>query len=687
MSTYRQFAERILFATSMEEKLAEPQGTLSDEDRGEGGLVLKAPLRPAELQFSTQGRRAPMPGVHQLAGERERGVLLHFFCNHELLATELMALALLKFPDAPADFRKGLLRTLREEQLHTQWYLQRMAECGVSFGEYPVNGFFWRHIAGMASPLDYVSRLSLTFEQANLDYAEYFSARFAEAGDGTTAALLQRIYQDEIAHVGYGLKWFRRWKGVDRTDWQAYQELLPFPLSPARAKGTVGFNAAGRRKAGLDAEFISGLQLYSQSRGRPPWLYLFNPQAEGAAAANDPEAADSATRQLASDLDTLAIFLARAEDVVVLHRQPRAEFLQSLQSLGVEIPAQEILERGRISDRSPLRSRKLGRLRPWGWSADSHALLRDLLPNLAGGPGVGAWNEATRRLYAKSTAAEVLRELPWQETFGDRQIIGSPERTLEEIWQAGQTALVKANFGLAGRSMVRLDQGDDPGPLAAMQAAPGGCIVEPWLDRVADFSIQYEVEPDQWPRLKGWVRLHCEPGGRFTACAASGTFTRLLPPEIAQFLHQQGPHWLKQLYTEAIPAVLANLLKGTNFRGALGIDAFFYRDSAGAIRLKPIVEINPRCTMGRVTLELLRVAAPGRTVLLRIFGKRALRRAGLPDFNAAAQQLALQHPLKVADPRRVESGCFPLNDPATAHSFLGMACVAHRAIGPTDFAL
>ena len=31
----------------------------------------------------------------------------------------------------------------------------------------------------------------------------------------------------------------------------------------------------------------------------------------------------------------------------------------------------------------------------------------------------------------------------------------------------------------------------------------------------------------------------------------------------------------------------------------------------GRCRLKPIVEINPRFTMGRVTLEILRQAAPG----------------------------------------------------------------------------
>ena len=122
--------------------------------------------------------------------EESRGVLLHFFANHELLAAELMALALLKFPDAPRAFREGLANTLREEQLHTRWYVNRMNQCGVTFGQYPLNRFFWDAVSTMDCPLDYVSRLSLTFEQANLDYARYFAGVLDEAGDKTSASIL-----------------------------------------------------------------------------------------------------------------------------------------------------------------------------------------------------------------------------------------------------------------------------------------------------------------------------------------------------------------------------------------------------------------------------------------------------------------------------------------------------------------
>ena len=112
--------------------------------------------------------------MHRLEKKEERGRLLHFFANHELLATELMALVLLKFPDAPATFRKGVLQTLKDEQEHTRLYLARMKACGIEFGALPVSGYFWRCVAPMENPIDYVAGLCLTFEQANLDFAQRF---------------------------------------------------------------------------------------------------------------------------------------------------------------------------------------------------------------------------------------------------------------------------------------------------------------------------------------------------------------------------------------------------------------------------------------------------------------------------------------------------------------------------------
>src|ERR1043166_9310732 len=206
----REFAERVLFATTLEEKLRRPAG-ITDERPGVALVAPDSPGRPATLRFKPHGTgQARFPPMHRLEQRRERGRLLHFFANHELLATELMALVLLKFPDAPAAFRRGVLQTLADEQEHTRLYLERMNACGIGFGELPVSGYFWRCVAPMENPIDYVAGLCLTFEQANLDFARHFARGFASVGDADTAKLLDRIHRDEIGHVAYGLKWFRR---------------------------------------------------------------------------------------------------------------------------------------------------------------------------------------------------------------------------------------------------------------------------------------------------------------------------------------------------------------------------------------------------------------------------------------------------------------------------------------------
>ena len=129
----------------------------------------------------------------------------------------------------------------------------------------------------MDCPLDYVSRLSLTFEQANLDYARYFAGVLDEAGDKTSASILNRIYIDEISHVGYGLHWFRQWKDPEDSDWEALKKRLVFPLSASRAKGNrTPFNTEARSEAGFGDDYIQELALFERSKGRTPNIYYLS---------------------------------------------------------------------------------------------------------------------------------------------------------------------------------------------------------------------------------------------------------------------------------------------------------------------------------------------------------------------------------------------------------------------------
>jgi uncharacterized ferritin-like protein (DUF455 family) len=334
-----EFAERVLMSTSLADKLAHAPVALTLDPPKRGSFIAPSlPGRPDHLKPKSNDGKSPFPSADQIHNEEQRGILLHFFANHELLAVELMALALLKFPDAPDSFRKGILRTLQEEQNHTLWYLERMKDCGLNFGDYHLSPMIWSHISSMESPLDYVSRLSLTFEQANLDYAKHYSQVLARAGDHKTADLLSRIYRDEIAHVGYGLKWLRHWKQKAQSDWDAWHKQLHFPLSPIRAKGLAPFNEEGRRKAGMDEHFIASIRRYQASRGRSPDLYWFNPDVE--LAANDINwKAPQRLEKLAADLEfAFALAAPSSDDLILLRNQPSDRHREALAHHNLTFP-------------------------------------------------------------------------------------------------------------------------------------------------------------------------------------------------------------------------------------------------------------------------------------------------------------------------------------------------------------
>lgn len=712
----REFAEQVVFGTTLKEKLA-PPGELTDEHPGGHFESPAQPGRPAPLHFKdARNGGTETPGWRGLDQDAGCGRLLHFFANHELLATELMALVLLRFPDAPASFRQGVLRTLRDEQEHTRLYLARMHACGIEFGDLPVSGYFWRMVAPMENPIDFVSRLSLTFEQANLDHCREFGRRFAMVGDTATASLLDRIYRDEIAHVAHGLKWFRRWKNPDESDWEAFCRQLRFPLSPQRAKGPV-FNADGRRAAGLDPEFIHSLEVFARSRGRTPGVFVFNPFSPASIeVAAQPSAARVPLNRdqvaFVNDLDGLAQFLGRRDDLVLANTTPSPRHRAALQAVG--FPPVEFLElsNGRIPETAALSLRKLGALRPWCWGPDSLGLLGELAPHVTGESAALAsrFHLGIAALHSKSWGAGFLTRFLEQESsrstvplcgvdsagIAVRSTAEASEVIRSIRAQGHHRVVVKADFGFAGAGQIRLWEPELlPAQRHWIQASfdrGATLVVEPWLERLRDFSVQLERCPSGQGSVKayglrvvGFTGLRNDLRGQFQANWADADWNRRVPSGVLDaWKTVSGGSSVAGSDVVALfhrlAAALEPELAARGYEGPLGIDALIYRDALGGVRLKPLVELNPRYTMGRLTLELMSHVAPGRRGVFRLLAHAALTRAGFADFPAVAAELAERHPVVLGgEPlRRIQSGVVCLTDPASAQRVLALLEVGPR---------
>ena len=687
----RKIAQRILFGTTLEEKLGFPHEEVVDTTPGSAIVTPRHVSRPDHLKLREDGVRADHPSRAKLIDEKERGRLLHFFANHELLATELMALTLLKFPDAPASFRRGLLATLREEQIHTKLYIHRMKQCGVDFGELPLSDYFWKNVSSMEDPLDYVTRLSLTFEQANLDYARDYSQLFAAMGDRSTATLLNRIYHDEIDHVAFGLKWFRRWKAAGQSDWQAYGNQLVFPLSPARAKGHA-FNRDGRRAAGFDQTFIDDLEVFQQSRGRTPSVRWFNPDAERFASHNTTPRLPLQPSVLQADLAFLPAFLSRQDDMLIMTERPSHTFLRQIQTYGFRLPEILTCETSAKGIEAPPISRKVGNICPWAWTPDSIAFLcktfasstRTIDPDTL-------WNDERRRLYDKTWAAAWAKawvaDSPGEDWLAPAEVYGQSARNLSELtalcdqWAGTgyRTIVCKAPFGTSahGNRLMLPDEAIPPALqtwLTETWQQQGEVLVEPWLERIYDFSVQYERGNGNLKPL-AYMTLINNTRGQFRGILTNG-FCKGIDPAVKRFLMtpiNNRPR-VYQWYEECLTANLASQLEAARFSGPLGVDAFVYRDPDGRIRLKPVCEINPRTTMGSLAHKLQSHNAPGSVGYFQILNKSQIKKRttlSIPDF---AKELTERHSvtLTTADRPQIITGSFPLNDPLVAQTFLAV---------------
>ncbi|MEM7011246.1 MAG: hypothetical protein AAF585_07155, partial [Verrucomicrobiota bacterium] len=419
-------------------------------------------------------------------------------------------------------------------------------------------------------------------------------------------------------------------KDDSENDWDAFNRQLQFPLSPSRAKanGSAEFNAEGRVEAGLSPEFVRQLRGFERSKGRTPRVFWFCPDPENAMA--DPKYQRRAeVHSLARDLDILPAFLAAKEDIVLVRRMPSLEHRERLLEAGFALPEFEELDADEnLKAESLTKQRKLGELRPWAWCPQSEELYADL-------PGERFWNPEVCDLFSKLSDQQLQ-----DETVVVRDAAELPGLASE------REVVVKAPFGASGQRNQRW--AGDPTVRWAERiiAKQHAVVVEPWFDRVFEFSVQYEMERDGRLRKLGFVRVENNPRGQFVAAEVGPKILNGLSEGLAKFM---ALHVLKR-YDEDIREQLQEHIRPSGYRGPIGVDAFVYRDDVGDLKLRPVVEINPRYTMGRVAWELRKRMASG---VAGCWVRFELRQKG-----------------------ETPNGAILLNDPKTAERTQASLCVA-----------
>lgn len=449
---------------------------------------------------------------------------------------------------------------------------------------------------------------------------------------------------------------------------------------------------------------------------RTPSVFVFNPFAEGHIARGKAFTPVKSQAGLAGDLASLPQFLCQPDDIVLLAKRPSPDFLNQLNQAGFPPPEFIELKDGRIDPAGNLAQRRLGRLRPWAWGPDSVKLLEPLMARVTGSEARGAnqyFNEGVARLYSKAWSADFLRKvltgcLGEHEAFpSGAESQGRVGSAAAESWlcteqEAGRAVddledaleaiaairrrghhrvVAKEAFGVAGHNAIRLWE---PEILPEQRrwlsrALENGqqLVVEPWLEREMDFSVQLEMGP-QHLTLCGYTGLINDRKGQFMANWAEADDSRHLPAQVAALFpeHAGMAERLEQFYM-AIFSLLETELQRVGFVGPINIDALVYRAPQGGCRLKPVVEINPRYTMGRLTLELMKHACPGTCGLFSLVTRAQARAEGFADFTSYAASLRDRLQLEGEPFPKIRQGALCLNDPGQAQM-----CLATFAVSP-----
>ncbi|MFI5315081.1 MAG: hypothetical protein ACHQ6T_05240 [Myxococcota bacterium] len=172
--------------------------------------------------------------------------------------------------------------------------------------------------------------------------------------------------------------------------------------------------------------------------------------------------------------------------------------------------------------------------------------------------------------------------------------------------------VLKPRFGTSGRGRLagragRVDPDALRGALPRLRER-GGCLVEPWVERVCDLSAQLWIKAVDDVRVLGTLRQAVTPDG--VPLGHAGRLAGGGEPE-------SGSRWEAELRAAAL--ALGRAAAELGYTGPCGLDAFSFRARDGAEKFRAVVEWNARFTAGTSAIGLVARA----------------RRAGLADGASA----------------------------------------------------
>jgi uncharacterized ferritin-like protein (DUF455 family) len=213
------------------------------------------PGRPGRPKL-VSARALPQRGFGTPEG---RAGFVHAIAHIEFNAIDLAWDAVYRFRSLPQAYYADWVGVASDEARHFMLLRGRLRQLGHDYGDFDAHNGLWEMAEKTAD--DGLARMALVprvLEARGLDVTPGMIVKLRALGDDATAAILEVILREEVAHVAAGSRWFR-WHcervGVDPG--ARFREIL---VEHARGSLRGPFNREARSAAGFDEDELAALE-------------------------------------------------------------------------------------------------------------------------------------------------------------------------------------------------------------------------------------------------------------------------------------------------------------------------------------------------------------------------------------------------------------------------------------------
>lgn len=390
-------------------------------------------------------------------------------------------------------------------------------------------------------------------------------------------------------------------------------------------------------------------------------IYYFNPDTEMALKAGDASfyIAPAPVRQMAHDLALLPLWIADAEDVILVDEMPTSDFVAQIHTLFPQMTLPAILTPQQLPSAMPIT--------PWGWNPTLFAKLKRWGLNQpeqeAAAPlRYALGNKANLHLLDHELLRRGLSSAQ-QRHFAIHSVTQAEELLLREPRLFSQGFLLKEGYSSSGRGhrWCRPAERTTTTPQQLLHSdlrqwiirrTRGGKAIdmEPLYNKVADLALLFHISSTGQVRFNGYSLFETTPEGAYRSnhLASNESILSYIDSLIDISLIEEAKQTYQCLFEE----------RYARLSGPIGVDMMIYRNpDSGSLLLHPDVEINPRPTMGLVARRLYDLLLAPQDTWWRFVIEGSASSSQLQQHHTNDQQ---QHPLLHDNQGRLTSGYLPL---------------------------